>query len=82
MWRYFSANNTNVYLAVLPKLTNDYNESKQRTIRMTPTETTDKRNEREVWQNLHTEKRPISITTPKFKLGENIRISKYKHLFE
>ena len=59
MWRYFSAKNTNVYLDVLPKLMDDYNKSKQRTIKMMPTELVTK--EVSVKCGLHTKMRPISI---------------------
>ena len=80
MWRYFSANNTNVYLDVLPKLINDYNNSKHRTIKMSPAEASNKKNESKVWNNLYGE--IMAITKAKFKIGDKVHISKYKRMFE
>ena len=42
MWCYFSAKGTTVYLDVLPKVVNDYNNSKHRSIKMTPAQATKK----------------------------------------
>ena len=38
MWKYFSANNTNVYIDILQDLVDKYNNLKHSTIKMTPKE--------------------------------------------
>ena len=48
MWRYFSSNNTNVYLDVLPELIYDYNNRKDRRVKMKPMEASKKKNQRMV----------------------------------
>ena len=80
MWRYFSASNTNIYLDVLPKLISGYNNSKHRTIKMTPSEASDKKNEGLIWNNLRSKHKVAA--RPKYKLGDKVRISKYKYTFE
>ena len=37
MWKYFSANSTNVYIDVLPDLVREYSNTKHSSIKMTPT---------------------------------------------
>ena len=46
MYKYFTANNTCKYFDVLPDLINEYNNHKQSTIKMTPTEASMKYNEK------------------------------------
>ena len=36
MWKYFTANNTHVYIDILSKLVDRYNDSYHRTIKSTP----------------------------------------------
>ena len=69
-------------LDVLPKLINDYNKSKHRTIKISPTEASDKRNESEVWHSLHSGIKPISINKAKLELGDKVCKSKFKINFE
>ena len=77
MWKYFSANNTYQYLDVLPKLIDKYNNTKHRSIKMTPTEASLKKNEGTVYYNLYGNLQYIK-QTPKFKIGDKVRISKKK----
>ena len=81
MWRYFSAKNTTVYLDVLPKLVDDYNNAKHSTIKMTPAQASKKGNESKVRRNLYGDMEP-TLTKPKFKVGDKVRTSKYKGTFE
>ena len=79
MWRHFTANSTNVYVDVLPKLLSRYNNSKHRSIGMTPTEASKKKNEQIV-------PRPDSLKSPRefphFQPEDHVRIAVSKRLFE
>ena len=81
MWKYFSANNTNKYLDVLPKLIEKYNNTKHSSIKMTPVEATLKKNEGKVYFNLYGNLKAYE-GTPKFQIGDKVRISKKKRMFE
>ena len=68
----------NVYLDVLDDIVNKYNNNIHRTIKMKPIEVTDdyyaKYNR--IAFNENSDKKD-----PKFKVGDNVRISKYKNIF-
>ena len=82
MWKYFTDNNTNVYIDILPDLVEDYNNTKHSSIKMTPVEVSMKKNELAVWRNLYPNRlKPIKVT-PKFSVGDKVRITKKKKTFE
>ena len=73
----------NVYFNVLDDIVNKYNNTVHRTIKMKPIEVTDDYYAEyngiafnEIPMELHSNKR-----NPKFKVGDNVRISKYKNNF-
>ena len=82
MWKYFTDNNTNVYIDILPDLVKDYNNTKHSSIKMTPVEASDKKNELTVWRNLYPNRLDILDIKPKFSIGDKVRISKKKKTFE
>ena len=82
MWKYFTDNNTNVYIDILPDLVKDYNNTKHSSIKMTPVEASEKENELTVWRNLYPNRFDILDINPKFSVGDKVRISKKKALFE
>ena len=45
MWKYFSANSTNVYIDALPDLVREYNNTRHSSIKMTPVKASKKENE-------------------------------------
>ena len=49
MWKMFSANNNTVYWVKLDKLVDDYNNTKHSSVKMTPTEASEKENEEKVF---------------------------------
>ena len=53
MWKYFSANSTNVYIDVLPDLVREYNNTRHSSIKMTPVKASKKENELRLWRNLY-----------------------------
>ena len=44
MWKYFTDNNTYVYIDILPDLVKDYNNTKHSSIKMTLVEASEKKN--------------------------------------
>ena len=78
MWKYF----TNVYVDILPDLVKDYNNTRHSSIKMTPVEASKKKNELTVWRNLYPNRLNIIDINPKFSIGDKVRISKKKALFE
>lgn len=78
MWKYFTANDTRRWIDVLDKLVANYNRSYHRSIKMTPVEASEEGNEGIVYRNLYKRKEP---RTPKFQVGDMVRISIYKRPF-
>ena len=82
MWKYFTDNNTYTYMDVLPELVKDYNNTVHSSIKMTPIEASKKKNELTVWRNLYPDRYKIYDLTPKFSVGDKVRITKKKKVFE
>ena len=55
MFKYFSANNTKIFVDVLDLLVDQYNNAIHSTIKMTPKEASRKENENKVSRNLYLE---------------------------
>ena len=82
MWRYFTARKTLRYVDMLPDLVYSYNHSLHRSIKMKPA-LVSKENEDKVWHTLYDDTN--SVVKPikhKFKIGDQVRISKVKRKFE
>ena len=77
MWKQFTVQGNTQCLEMLPKILKQYNNTKHSSIKMTPTEASEKKNEGTVYYNLYGDME-ISIQKPKFKVGDKVRISKYK----
>ena len=95
MFKYFTANSTNVYIDVLDGIVETYNNAYHRSIRMTPVEVSLKKNEKQVYKNLYGKelkkgtivdgersREDVARSKPKFKLGDFVRIPKQKSVFE
>jgi hypothetical protein len=78
MWKYFTRNNTNKHIDVISSLVNSYNNSYHRTIKTRPN-LVNKSNEQDLWQLLYENKN--SYKKPKYKIGDMVRISKFKKQF-
>ena len=74
IFKHMTAISKNVYFDVLDDIVNKYNNTVHRTIKMKPIEVTD---------NYYAEynEDPSNKKDPKFKVGDNVRISKYKNIF-
>ena len=82
MWKYFTANSTNVYIDVILDLVKEYNSTRHSSIKMTPVKASKKENELMVWRNLYPYRLEIRDINPKFSVGDKVRISKKKKTFE
>ena len=78
MWKMFSANNNTIYWDKLDKLVDDYNNTKHSSVKMTPKEASKKENEEKVFINLYDDLIYWKPKKPKFTIGDEVRISKYK----
>ena len=81
MFKYFSANNTRKYVDVLDLLVDQYNNTIHSSMKMTPKEASRKENENKVCRNLYPEFGGKTLV-PKFLIGDNVRITKKKNLFD
>lgn len=81
MFKYFTANNTVVYIDVLDRFVTAYNNRKHRTIGLSPNEVT-YRNQAEIWKRQY-HKYLVGYRKGKFKyaVGDRVRISKLARQF-
>ena len=77
MWKQFTVQGNTQYLDMLPKLVKQYNNTRHSSIKMTPTEASKRKNQGVVYFNLYGDMK-TSKQKPKFKIGDKVRISKYK----
>ena len=82
MFKYFTDNNTNKYIDVLPDLVEDYNNTVHSSTKFTPVEASKKENEFKVWRNLYPDLYKTSRLNPKFSEGDKVRITKKKGVLE
>ena len=81
MWKYFTANNTRIYLDALDQMVKNYNEKVHSTIKMTPKEASKDINRWNVYFNI-IRKQNKSRTSIKSKKIDKVRTSNYKRHFE
>lgn len=78
----FSLNGNYKWVDILPSLMREYNTTRHRTIKMAPNDV-DSDNEQELLSTVYDYKRVIpQKKSYNFKVGDHVRLSKYKHLFE
>ena len=82
IWKYFTDSRTLRYIDVLPDLLEDYNNTVHSSTEFTPVEASKKKNKLAVWRNLYPNRYKRSRLTPKFSVGDEVRISKKKKTFE
>ena len=78
MWKMFSANNNTIYIDKIDELLKTYNSSWHRSVRMAPFAASDIKNSNQVFANLYSDEIYKPVKKPKFKIGDKVRISKYK----
>jgi hypothetical protein len=80
MWMRFTAENTRNWINMIDDLIAKYNNTKHSTIKMTPTEASKKENEAYI---INSRKyRNLENNTSKFLVGDRVRISRIKAVFE
>ena len=73
IYKYMTSISKNVYIDKLDDIVNEYNNTYHRTIKMKPVDVKD---------NTYIDfKKEINDKDPKFKVGDHVRISKYKNIF-
>ena len=77
MYKQFTTQNNTIWYNILNDLINKYNNTKHSSIKTTPVEASNKKNRGIVYFNLYGDMEPLSSKL-KFKVGDKVRISKYK----
>ena len=77
MYKQFTIQNNTIWCNIIDKLVDEYNETKHGSIRLTPVEASKKKNQGTVYFNLYGDIEALK-QKPKFKIGDEVRISKYK----
>ena len=73
IYKYMTSLSKNVYINKLDDIANEYNNAYHRTIKMKPIDVKDN-----TYINIDKE---VNDKDPKFKVGDHVRISKYKNVF-
>ena len=80
IYKNFTLNNNTIWINDLNKLTNEYNNSYHRSIKMKPIDASLKVNENIIRNNLYNFK--YTNKKPKFTIGDRVRVSLLKNTFE
>ena len=73
IYKYMTSVSKNVYIDKLDDIVNEYNNTYHTTIKMKPVDVKD---------NTYIDfKKEVNDEDPKFKIGDHVRISKYKNIF-
>ena len=75
MWKYFTANDTQKYIDVLPSMVEKHNNTYHRSIKLTPSNA---RNPASYHNALYTKVNARKATSPKFHVGAKVRITTKK----
>ena len=82
LYKHMTATGKNVYYNVLDDVVNEYNNTKHSTIKMKPIDVKD--SNKRVYIDQHNEKdmtKSSSLEHSRFKVGDRVRISKFKNIF-
>ena len=80
MWKYFTANNTQKYIDVLPDMVEKYNNTHHRSIKLKPTDARKPANYKHINNALYVNVNARKATPPKFHVGGKVRIVKKRDL--
>lgn len=81
MWKEFNLQGTYKWVNILPKIIKKYNNTKHRTIKMKPSEVKQE-HERKLLDTVYNRKEIANLHDVKFKLGDHVRVSKYRGVFD
>lgn len=79
--KHLTRTNSSKYIDILQKLLDEYNNRYHSSIKMTPYEATNPKKSNLVFNNLYGNTQS-SKEKPKFKVGDRVRIYRYKNIFE
>ena len=80
MYRKFTELESTKWVKLLPELVDEYNHRVHHTIKMTPIEGSKKESEEQIQRDVFSIS--PSVKKPRYKVGDFVRIYKYKNLFE
>ncbi len=80
MWKMFSYTGKYIWIDKLNNLIDEYNKTKHRTIKMRPIDVKSKKCEQKLLKTVFNNK--FRLVKNKFKIGDFVRVSKYKGSFE
>ena len=75
MWKYFTANNTQKYIDVLPSMVEKYNNTYHRSIKLTPADARSPANYQHVHNALYAKVNARKASSPKFHVSDKVRIT-------
>ena len=81
MWKMFSLRGYYKWNDIIKNLVSEYNNTQHHTIKMKPMDVNSK-NESSVFKKYFNYKLKNYVMLSKFKVGDEVRISEYKHIFE
>src|SRR5271156_1239432 len=81
MWNLFTHQNTRKWLNILPMLVSGYNRNINRGIDMAPADVNEE-NEIPLWTKMEDKDQEVKVKKSKIKVGDSVRISKAKSIFE
>ena len=81
IFKHMTSISKNVYFDVLDDIVNTYNNTVHRTIKMKPIDVTDDYYAKHLSMELHRAELRSNKKDPKFKVGDHVRITKYKNIF-
>lgn len=81
MWKQFSLTGSFKWIDMIESLVDKYNNTVHSTIKMKPRDVKAS-NEKQILRNAYNSQKHETFLKPKYKIGENVRISKHKHIFE
>lgn len=81
VFKYFTENETRKWIDVIQLIVKGYNNTYHRIIKMTPIEASKPENSEIVWWNIYGAYITAEYGSPTFKVGQTVRISKYKSVF-
>lgn len=80
MWKQFSLQGSYKWLDLLPKLVKQYNLKRHKTIGLAPIQV-NQRNAKRLLQTVYSHTKTVDPKKPKFRVGQKVRISKYRAAF-
>ena len=78
----FTVQNTRRWINLLPEVLKTYNNRFHKTIKMSPSEASQKKNAVEAYNHMYSEKKIHKIKKPKFAVVKAVRIGRIKATFE